>query len=77
MSGDIADPSEETDEPVTPEDMVLFLEDGTELQASMFLDKDGNETSILFDTVSVLAKNEKGWYEINIQKDSWVLSTLH
>jgi hypothetical protein len=64
--------------PFEPEKMVIHLEDGTELIGRMLLDKYGNETSILFDAVTVLAKGaDDDWYEVDIQEGSWSKPIVH
>ena len=58
--------------------VIINMEDGTQLRARMLLDKDGNETSILYDCVTILAKHPDGnWYEVDIQEGSWELPTFH
>lgn len=62
-----------------PDKIVIGLEDGTVLTASMLLDKDGNETETLFDAVTLLAKHEGNgaWYEIDIKAGSWEKPSNH
>lgn len=55
----------------------VVIEDGTTLVGSMLLDKDGNETEILYDAVSVMCKHPDGsWYDIDITNQTWESHTL-
>ena len=74
--------SEPDPEVIEPEGIMITLEDGSILQGSMLLDKDGNETEILFDAVKILARrieggDDIGWFEISIQGGSWELPMIH
>jgi hypothetical protein len=63
---------------VEPDEVIIRLEDGTELKAAMMLDKDGNETHVMFDTVVVLAKHPSGgWIELEVADGSWERFPLH
>jgi hypothetical protein len=74
---DEPDPEEEED-PLEPGDVFMVLDDGTELRAAMFLDRDGNETDSLLDAVTVLAHHERsGWYELDLKAGTWEIPTRH
>lgn len=63
---------------VEPEGKKVILPDGRVLPIAMLLDKYGNETEIIFDSVLVLAgSKDLGWFEFDLVMDMWEQMTVH